>query len=98
MAKKLQRTKEQQEYRDNLAHNVKNLRKYWDTWKDLAKTLLEKEKVTIDYLLSIWEDRKKWRVKVKNMVINYTVISDIEFEWLNHNEIAKKLIEKWYGD
>jgi hypothetical protein len=31
MAKRPQRTQEQQEYRDNLAHDIKNLRKYGDT-------------------------------------------------------------------
>lgn len=42
MTKRLQRREKQQEYRDNLAHDVKNLRnRYGDTWKELAKTLLK---------------------------------------------------------
>jgi len=49
MAKRPQRTKEQQEYRDNLAHDLKNLRKNGDTWRDLAKTLLEEKKESMSY-------------------------------------------------
>ena len=56
MINKSHRTEEQQEYRDNLAEGLKQLRNQWDTWKELAKTLIEEWKSTIEYLESISED------------------------------------------
>lgn len=53
MAKKTNRTKEQQEYRDSLAQWLKQLRNEWEVWKDLAITLLEDGKSTIEYLDSL---------------------------------------------
>lgn len=67
MAKRPQRTKEQQEYRDNLAEGLKQLRNQWDTWKELAKTLLEDWKSTIEYLESISEDTDQWEEMVDNL-------------------------------
>ena len=40
MVKTPQRTPEQKKYRDKLAHDLKELRKNGDTWRDLAKALL----------------------------------------------------------
>ena len=49
MTKRTRRTKEQQEYRDNLAHDLKNLRQYGEIWKELARILLEEKKKTTEY-------------------------------------------------
>ena len=43
------RSKESQEYRDSLAHDIKNLRWYGDSWKELADALLENERATGKY-------------------------------------------------
>ena len=113
---RLQRTKKQQEYRDNLAHDLENLRKHWDSWRELAEVLLSKKKYTLDYLDSFWNGRKLgkkmskkwiewfWRT-VEKLSKNgeyiwdhaWTLASNLEkFEWLDHKEIAEKLIKCKY--
>ena len=67
MVKTPNRTEEQQEYRDNLAEGLKQLRNQLDTWKELAKTLLEDWKSTIEYLESISEDTDQWEEMVDNL-------------------------------
>lgn len=60
MLERTRRTKEQQEYRDNLAHDLRNLRHYGESWKELAKILLEEEKKSTKYDdSSIAKSRKK---------------------------------------
>ena len=101
MAKRPQRTKEQQEYRDNLAHDIKNLRQYGDAWRDLAKTLLDKKQSTDKYLKALGEWRKLSKKKSKEIADKliadgeweYVAMYLDKFEWLDHKEIADKLIE-----
>ena len=44
MPKKSQRTKKEQQERNKLAHDLRSLRQYGDSWKELARTLLEEKK------------------------------------------------------
>ena len=101
MAKNKQgRTERQQEYRDNLAHKLRSLREGWDTWKDLAQTLLDKEQATIEYVEALGKWRKLNKEKSKqiaNELIEkwewWSVGMNLEkFVWLDE-EIAEKLIE-----
>ena len=71
MVKNPNRTEEQQEYRDNLAEGLKQLRNQWDTWKELAKTLLEDWKSTIEYLDSISENTDQWEEIIDNLAKNW---------------------------
>lgn len=102
MTKRLQRREKQQEYRDNLAHDVKNLRnRYGDTWKELAKTLLkDQQENSYEYLDSLWKDRlnKKLAMQLmekgdkKSMIFleaNIEKFKDLD------KEVALKLIECW---
>ena len=86
MAKKTNRTKELQEYRDNLAQWLKQLRNDWEVWKDLAKTLLEDGKSTIEYLDSIKED------KSDNLADNW------EWTEIINPHSTEDLIENWEWD
>lgn len=43
MVTRPQRTPEQDEYRKGLYHDLRSLRQFWDTWRELARSLLEKE-------------------------------------------------------
>ena len=84
MAKKTNRTKEQQEYRDSLAQGLKQLRKGWDTGKNLAETLLEDGKSTIEYLNSQKENEsdnlaKNW--EWIEMVVNPDSTEDLAENW-----------------
>lgn len=107
-AKRNGRSYSSQEYRGRLAHDLKNLRKNWDRWKELAKALLEEEKLAVWpkwdslYLESLWKSRKVWNDVANKLIENgngYTVVKYIDkFEWLD-KETAKKLIEvKWTHD
>ena len=97
MEKELCRTKEQQEYRNNLAHNLKILRTKWDTWKFLAKTLLESEKLTDNYIsVSVRKfDIKSAEKLIDNWNYKPLVKNLSRFSWLT-KDIAKILIEKCY--
>lgn len=101
MVKKIRRTKEQQEYRDNLAHDLKKLRNYGDAWKDLAQTLLDNKKATKRYLESLGEGRrlnKKDSKRISNKLVEEDNIEILvenldKFEWLN-KEVADYLVNK----
>lgn len=103
-AKKNGRSYEQQEYRDNLAHDLRNLRQYGDTWKDLANALSEHEKLDVGpkwnskYLESLWKNRKVWKDVAEKLIEDWnwaTVIKYIDkFKWLDW-EIVIKLIINW---
>lgn len=93
------RTREEQKYRDTLAASLRKLRATWDeTWRELAKNLLESEQETNQYKISAWLKRidesnidyiiKYWNIKflIKNLD---------KVEWFSHKEIADKLIENW---
>lgn len=99
MAKKPQRTPEQQEYRDNLAHNLKELRKNWDVWRSLAETLLESETWTTEYISSKIEkfDNKLAEDLIKEWNYDFLVENLSRFNWLSKN-VAKALIDEYYGD
>lgn len=102
MAKRPFRTQEQQEYRDNLAHDIKNLRsRYWDTWKELAQTLLDDQKYKAhyknNYINSLWDGRKLNKKDALKMIENDPTLVSAhldQFKWLD-NEVAQKLIEAW---
>lgn len=85
----------QQEYRDKVAHDVKELRKHGDAWRELAKNLLENEKVNYNYISSLWEGRTLGMDVAKNLIENgklYLLINNLsKFKWLN-KEIALKII------
>lgn len=102
MAKRPYRTQEQQEYRDNLAHDIKNLRsRYWDTWKELAQTLLDDQKYKAhyknNYINSLWDGRKLNKEDALKMIEDDPTLVSAhldQFKWLD-NEVAQKLIEAW---
>ncbi len=60
MVNRPQRTPEQQEYRDELAGNLKDFRSMWDTGKELAKTLLDREERSANYILAKYWKTKEW--------------------------------------
>ena len=71
MINKPHRTEEQQEYRDNLAEGLKQLRNQWNAWKELAKTLIEEWKSTIEYLESISKNTEQWEEMVDDLAKNW---------------------------
>lgn len=58
MAKRPQRTQDQQEYRDNLAKKLRTLRAQWDDWKEIAGAILETLKTSEQY-----KRAKEWTTK-----------------------------------
>ncbi len=92
MAKRTNRTKEQQEYRDNLAQGLKQLRNDWDTGKDLAETLLEDGKSTIEYLDSLkkieWDKFSETWEKDETMV-NLNSVQYLPENWEWNNEPSR---------
>ncbi len=104
-AKKNGRSIFDQEYRDNLAQDLKELRKRWKTWRELARTLLTEEQLRVGpkwdskFFESLWKNRKVWNDVAKQLIENWnwmTVVKYIDkFKWLN-KDLAKQLIEvKW---
>lgn len=91
------RSQEQQEYRNHLAHTIKDLR-WYNKWDELAKTLLDNEKNGYDYIESLGEDRKldaetsKKRAKHN---LQYVVMNMEKFN-LDNNEIANKILTRKY--
>ncbi len=102
MAKRPYRTPKQQEYRDNLAHDTKNLRnRYGNTWKELAKTLLDDQKYhphnKNKYINSLWDGRKLNKEDALKMIENNPQLVSghlNHFKWLD-DEVAQKLIAAW---
>ena len=98
MAKKTNRTKEQQEYRDNLAQGLKQLRNDWEVWKNLAKTLLEDGKSTIEYLDSLKEDKSDNLVdnwEWTEIIANPDPTEDLTENWKKKLR-KKKNIKRYY--
>lgn len=101
-AKKYGRPFHEQEYRDDLARELKKQRKKWDKWRELAKTLLEKGKWNSDYFRSC---RTRIRGKeVAESLIKYdedwcriVACSLPRFRWLLSKEIAETLIDNGFG-
>ncbi len=101
MAKRSQRTPEQQEYRDNLAKYLKENRKQWISWVELAEVLIY-EKQTSEYLNALGEGRKV-EIEVAEKLIEdwyseYLIEYLDKFKWSDHQRIAEKMIEnrKWW--
>ena len=111
MAKRPQRTPEQQEYRDKLAHNLKELRNCGDTWRDLAQTLHDKEQATDKYIEALGEWRKLSKEKSKELAeklmaekptrdeerksMRWLVENIDKFQWLDYKEVAEKAMKIW---
>ena len=96
-AKKHGRSYMQQEYRNNLAKNLKDIRQFWDMWKDLANILLDKEKWKMGYVSSLWENRESSKEPTKESIENIATNSK-NFEWPNQQIVAEILIKRWYID
>lgn len=97
MPKRPQRTSEQQEYRDNLAKSLKEKRKQWISWIELAKALTD-EKKTLRYLDTLGEGRKA-EVEIAEKIIedwySECLIKYLDkFKRSDHQLIAEKMIEK----
>ena len=93
MKVKLQRSMENQEYRDNLAHDLKRLRSYGDTGRELADVLLQSERKNPKYI-----DSKKYSEETLENLINHGELLYVfdnmdKFENLDHKKLAKKLID-----
>lgn len=97
MVNRPQRTQEQQEYRDNLAHDLKKIRQSWNSWKELAKALLDEKKVEIKYVESLWSGRKVWWEIAKRMIRwgNWEYVAENlgKFKWLNKEKTRKEIME-----
>lgn len=98
MAKRPQRTKEQQEYRDNLARDLKSLRTRWETGKELAEALLDDQKNTPEYIVSKYGYTNKWAKQLIDAWQGSYLISNLySFENLD-KEVAQKLLENGLRD
>lgn len=99
MAKRPQRTPEQQEYRDKLAHDLRNLRnRYWDKWKELAQTLLDDQHKSDEYIKSLGNRKVDKQVALDLIEKGdiYTVVNNLDkFKDLD-KEVAIKLVECWH--
>ena len=98
IAKEHWRTCRQQEYRNDLANNLREIRQFWDAWKDVAEVLLIKEKWKMEYMDSLWKGRKSTKDTTEQLVYSKPWDdSDLnKFEWSDQQAIAEILIEKWY--
>jgi len=101
MAEKHGRTIEQQQYRNNLAKCLKEKRKQWISWIELAKVLAD-EKKTFRYLDALGEGRKA-EVEIAEGIIedwySERLIEYLDkFKRSDHQRIAEKMIEnrKWW--
>lgn len=86
MVNKLQRTKEHQEYRDNLAKTLKSLRKLWNG--DLADILLDRHKDTLEY-----EEAKNW---IQNQNESSEKLWDYSLEHQIENYFLSKEFEDYF--
>ncbi len=90
------RTQKQQEYRDNLAQTIKNLRRY-SKGRELAWTLLDDEKLKYEYIESLGGDRKMDK-EISNKRLNKNaefVVRNLENFDLDNNKIAERLINDY---
>ena len=98
MAKRPQRTQEQQEYRDKLAKDLKTLRTKWEAEKELAKALLDDQKNTPEYIVSKYGYTNKWAKQLIDAWHGSYLISNLySFEDLD-KEVAQKLLENGLRD
>lgn len=98
-AKKNWRTFLQQKYRNELAWDLKDERKL-KHWNNIAKAHLEKEKISIEYVNSLWKWRKVWKGYVEELIKAWYWEEVIKkkniVEWLNDVKLSHMLIEAWY--
>lgn len=85
MAKNKSRTISQQDYRDNLAKQLRHLRKNWSG--DLAKALLEKSRNTKEYI-----DAKEWTNKTTLQQVKSFLFSN---PWNYFNSDQKMTLDVW---
>lgn len=99
VAKKHGRTREQQEFRKNLAEILNETRAEWESWRDSAIILIEKERRTEEYISSLWKDRFLWKEFAVDLIEQWKwelVVKYLDkFKWLNHWELAQILIDRW---
>lgn len=90
------RTPEQQEYRDNLAQKIKNIRRYYKGG-ELAWTLLDDEKLKYEYIKSLGEGRKLDKETSRKRLDKDAefVVKNLENFDLDNNKIAERLIEDY---
>lgn len=102
MAKRPHRTKEQQEYRDNLARDLKSLRTRWETGKELAEALLDDQKNTPEYIISKYGYTNKWAKQLIDAGHGSYLISNWRSFWNQgtklNKEVAVKLLENGLWD
>jgi len=100
IVKKVQRTKEHQEYRDNLANGIKNMRKKWVYWKKIAQILLEQGKITPEYIDDGKIDIEMVEKLVEDWYWDY-VAEDLD-DWIIKEQLTEGIAEKlivngqWY--
>jgi hypothetical protein len=94
VSKRHGRTYEQQKYRDELAKTLEDMRLGWD-----ADDFLSKEKMTEEYLASLWKDRFLSKQTAQEMIESWRwelVAKYLDnFRWLDHRELAQTLINRW---
>ena len=86
---------QQQDYRARLVQTLESFRQYWKSWDCLAEVLLKSEKITEDYLSTMWEDEKfgwdelkKFGHRNINLVFKYRE----KFQWITYPEFIDYLI------
>lgn len=90
------RTPKQQEYRDNLAQTIRNLRRY-HKGRELAWTLLNDEKLRYEYIKSLGKDKKldkETSIKRRDKDVEF-VVRNLENFDLDNNKIAERLIKDY---
>lgn len=94
IAKRHWRTYEQQKYREDLAKILREMKLDWD-----AHTFLAKEKMTEEYISSLWKDRFLSKQTAQEMIESWRwefVAKYLDkFRWLDHRELAQTLIDRW---
>lgn len=94
IAKKHGRTYEQEKYRIDLAKTLREMRVDGD-----AHAFLAKEKMTEEYISSLWKDRFLSRQIAYDLIQawkgEYVVKYLDKFRWLDHRKLAEILINSW---
>ena len=94
VAKRHGRTYEQEKYRKDLAETLRKMRVDWD-----AHAFLAKEKMTEEYISSLWKDRFLSRQIAYDLIQawkgEYVVKYLDKFRWLDHRKLAETLIDRW---
>lgn len=91
-------------YRNELAKNLKNKRKEGDSWKELAKTLLEEEQWKYEYFSSLWKGKasikdaenfiENWKWGDDKRYRAYSVSNNIDkFQWKDQVRLVEMLLK-----